>query len=164
MLLEGSCHCGVVRFRVESEAPYPFALCYCSICRKTAGSGGFAIPLSGDAATLRVEGAESVREYQPWMDHPKRTLKSPALRHFCGDCGTALWVSDPRWPELVHPHAGAIDTSLPEPPDRVHALMENKPAWVVAPVGPRDATFPEYPDTSLHDWHAERGLLNAEGD
>jgi hypothetical protein len=44
MLLEGSCHCGAIRFRVESETPYPYQACYCSICRKTAG-GGYAINL-----------------------------------------------------------------------------------------------------------------------
>jgi|GEM_PF-4579057 len=31
MLLEGSCHCKSVRFRLESRHPYPFNLCYCSI-------------------------------------------------------------------------------------------------------------------------------------
>jgi hypothetical protein len=41
MLLEGSCHCGAVNFRVESETPYQ--ACYCSICRKTAGGGGYSI-------------------------------------------------------------------------------------------------------------------------
>jgi hypothetical protein len=30
MRLEGSCHCGAVRFRVESETPYPYQACYCS--------------------------------------------------------------------------------------------------------------------------------------
>ncbi|MCL7942209.1 hypothetical protein M8009_18170 [Halomonas sp. ATCH28] len=34
MLLEGSCHCGAVHFRVDS--PHPYQRCYCSICRKTA--------------------------------------------------------------------------------------------------------------------------------
>lgn len=28
MLLEGSCHCGAIRFRVRSAHPYPFDLCY----------------------------------------------------------------------------------------------------------------------------------------
>ena len=40
MHLEGSCHCGKVRFSVKAPHPYPFNLCYCSICRKTAGGGG----------------------------------------------------------------------------------------------------------------------------
>lgn len=37
MKLEGSCHCGNVRFSCEAYAPVPFLHCYCSICRKTAG-------------------------------------------------------------------------------------------------------------------------------
>ena len=43
MQLEGSCHCAAVRFSVESHQPVPYLRCYCSICRKTAGTGGFAI-------------------------------------------------------------------------------------------------------------------------
>ncbi len=54
MLLEGSCHCGAVRFKVESRTPYPYLRCYCSVCRKTAGGGGYAINLMGDAASLRI--------------------------------------------------------------------------------------------------------------
>ena len=50
MHLEGSCHCGAVRFSVEAHSPVPFMHCHCSICRKTAGSGGYAINLGGDAA------------------------------------------------------------------------------------------------------------------
>ncbi|MCP4010552.1 MAG: GFA family protein, partial [Proteobacteria bacterium] len=30
MLLKGSCHCGAVKFELESAHPYPFNLCYCS--------------------------------------------------------------------------------------------------------------------------------------
>ena len=41
MLLEGSCHCGAIRFRVRSAHPYPFSLCYCNLCRKTGGGGGY---------------------------------------------------------------------------------------------------------------------------
>ena len=39
-LLEGSCRCGAVHFSVQSHTPYPYQLCYCAICRKTAGGGG----------------------------------------------------------------------------------------------------------------------------
>ena len=56
MKYEGSCHCGKVHFSVESKAPYPFMRCYCSICRKTAGSGGYAINLGARHDTLRIEG------------------------------------------------------------------------------------------------------------
>ena len=60
MNLKGSCHCGAVRFRLESAHPYPFNLCYCSICRKTAGGGGCAINIMGLAKTLRKRGRTRV--------------------------------------------------------------------------------------------------------
>jgi hypothetical protein len=127
MQLEGSCHCGAVRFRLESRHPYPFNLCYCSICRKTAGSGGFAINLSGDNETLEVEGREHLRIYQATVQRPGQEAphQSPGMRHFCGQCGTPLWLWDPRWPELVHPLASAIDTQLPVPPERTHLLLDS---------------------------------------
>jgi hypothetical protein len=55
MRLEGSCQCGKIRFRVESETPVPFMYCYCSICRKTTG-GAFGCTVMGKRDTLRVTG------------------------------------------------------------------------------------------------------------
>ncbi|MFL9457305.1 MULTISPECIES: GFA family protein [Nostocales] len=60
MLLKGSCHCGAVRLNVKSYHPYPFMRCYCSICRKTAGEGSYAINIVGDNTTLQVEGEENI--------------------------------------------------------------------------------------------------------
>ncbi len=53
--LNGSCRCGAVRFSCESHTPQPYQRCYCTICRKTAGGGGYAINLMGVAASLRIE-------------------------------------------------------------------------------------------------------------
>ena len=60
MLLEGSCHCQAVRFSVESHEPVPFMRCHCSICRKTAGTGGYAINLGAVYETLQVQGSALV--------------------------------------------------------------------------------------------------------
>ena len=54
MLIQASCVCGSVRFQVEADAPTPYLRCYCSICRKTAGSGGYAINLGARADSLRA--------------------------------------------------------------------------------------------------------------
>ena len=62
--LEGSCRCGAVHFTVISHTPYPYQLCYCSICRKTAGGGGFAINLMGDNKTLKVRGKKAIRIFR----------------------------------------------------------------------------------------------------
>ena len=59
-LLEGSCRCGAVHFSCESHTPVPYQHCYCSICRKTAGGGGYAINLGAVAASLKVEAAAGV--------------------------------------------------------------------------------------------------------
>ena len=119
MLLEGSCHCGAVRFKLRSVHPYPFNLCYCSICRKTSGGGGYAINLGGEFASLEVDGEANISVYRAIIDDQNgdESERSPAQRRFCKLCGSALWVWDPRWPELVHPHASAIDSELPVPPE-----------------------------------------------
>lgn len=159
MRLEGSCHCGAVRFACESEAPYPFMHCYCSICRKTAGTGGFAINLHADAGSLELEGEEHITVYRAYVDHPVREVRSEAERRFCRHCGSMLWVWDPAWPELMHPFASAIDTPLPAPPERTHILLDSKPDWVPVPEGPGERHFDGYPDESLMDWHQRHGLL-----
>lgn len=155
MKLEGSCHCGAVHFEVDAYAPVPYLRCYCSICRKTAGSGGFAINLGAHAAGMKLRGKRYLRVYQATLADGRT---SPARRHFCGRCGSALWVSDPRWPELVHPHAGAIDTPLPAPPEHVHMMLGSKPGWVAAEGRAGDVCVDAYPGESLADWHRAHGF------
>ena len=160
MKLEGSCHCKNVRFSLCSAHPYPFNLCYCSICRKTAGGGGYAVNLSGDSATLEVEGREHVRVYRARVrDIDSDALtESPARRHFCGVCGSALWVWDPRWPELIHPFASAIDTELPRPPQYTHLMLGSRASWVEPCEREGDRHFEAYPDESIAAWHERHGL------
>ena len=162
MLLEGSCHCGKVRFRVRSPHPYPYQRCYCAICRKTGGGGGYAINLGAEAATLRVTGKAQAKAYQARLKQPgdARATRSPAQRHFCGTCGSALWLWDPRWPELVHPFASAIDTPLPAPPETTHIMLGSKAPWVAVEAGPRDRRHRDYPAESIAEWHGRLGLTD----
>ncbi len=156
MLIEGSCHCGAVRFSVEAYAPVPYLRCYCSICRKTAGGGGYAVNLGAKAGTLRVEGEDSITVFHARIDGEE----SPAERRFCARCGSALWVSDRRWPDLVHPFASAIDTPLPEPPESEHIMLGSKAGWVRVDAHRAERRYDEYPDDSLEEWHRRHGLLD----
>jgi len=155
MKLNGSCHCRRVSFSLESDHPYPYNLCYCSICRKTAGGGGYAINLGGDADSLQLEGEANLKFYQAEIVDPDtgQTSLSPAQRHFCTHCGSALWAWDPRWPELIHPFASAIDTPLPIPPERTHLMLASRANWVELHAEPQDRQFEGYPDESIADWH-----------
>ncbi|MDQ0395881.1 GFA family protein [Labrys monachus] len=160
MLLEGSCHCRAVEFSLEAESPVPFMHCHCSICRKTAGSGGFAINLGGDAHSLKVKGREHLRVYHAIIrEEGQPDERSEAQRHFCGACGSPLWLFDPRWPDLVHPHASAIDTPLPKPPEMVEAALRYAPAWVDVPGGKNHIHCDTWPSESLAEWHKRHGLL-----
>lgn len=158
--LEGSCRCGAVRFRCDSHTSQPYHRCYCSICRKPAGGGGYAINLGADARTLRVEAAHDAKQVfraQVMQDDGACRLSS-AERHFCARCATTLWLFSPEWPELVHSFPSAVDTALPVPPASVHMMLRFNPSWVVPQIGADDAVFDLYPEESIEGWHRRRGL------
>ncbi|KAJ7297952.1 hypothetical protein O6H91_Y025700 [Diphasiastrum complanatum] len=131
------------------------SLCYCSICRKTQGGGGYAINLGGDAKTLSVKGGENISVYNAKIQDPdsSTTKISSANRRFCKKCGSCLWLDDPTWPELLHPFASAIDTELPVPPERTHLMVDFKAPWVQPTFGVKDKKFDCYPEESIADWH-----------
>jgi hypothetical protein len=150
MLLKGSCHCRAVRFSLRSETPYPYMWCYCSICRKTAGGGGYAINIMGSADSLKVKGR--TRAY--------RATRGGGERRFCPKCGSALWVWDRRWAEWIYPFASAIDTKLPLPPANQYIFLDSKASWSRLPKKRKgDRSFRAYPDEAIIDWHRKRGLM-----
>ena len=158
LLLEGSCRCGAVAFSCESHAPVPYQLCYCSICRKTAGGGAYAINLSAVAGTLKVSGKAKLGVYRAEIEDDGHVTLATGERSFCIRCATALWLHDPTWPDLLHPFASAIDTPLPNAPFRTHLMLRFKPAWAPLDRGPDDLTFDLFPDESIEDWHRRHGL------
>jgi hypothetical protein len=162
MQLQGSCHCGKVRFEVESLHFIPYQYCYCSICRKTQGGGGYAINLGADARTLKVHGRAHIKIYHAKIKNPEDTkaIQSSGERHFCQECGTGLWLYDPEWPDLVHPFASAVDTSLPVAPEHTHIMLEFKAPWVEVPTHLKDRKFQRYPRESIAGWHERLGLVD----
>jgi hypothetical protein len=151
MLLRGSCHCGAVHFSVDSETPYPYQRCYCSICRKTSG-GPFGINIMGVKKTLTVRGRRHMKMVHAVIREPgKRARRSGAERWFCAKCGTHLWLQDDEWPDGIWPNACAIDTPLPTPPSYVHLMLGSKPKWVA--VDGRGPKFRRYPELSIAEWH-----------
>lgn len=162
MKLKGSCHCQCVQFELESQTPYPQEKCYCSICRKTAGGGGYAIHLMGDYDTLKIKGKEYIRIYQAKIQDPEtgEVITGQGQNTFCKNCGSALWKYDPRWPNLVHPLASAIDSDLPITHEHSNILVSSAANWVPIPE-PSDSerVFDQYPDQSIYEWHASRKKL-----
>lgn len=159
MRLEGSCRCGAVRFVVESHTPAPYQLCYCSICRKQQGGGGYAVNLGADAHTLEIEGDAYLGLFRAEIEDAEGACKtSSGERRFCTRCGSALWLFDPTWPDLVHPFASTVDTDLPVPRQRTHLMLRYKANWVEPDVREGDLRFEEYPEESIEDWHRRNGM------
>ncbi|HUS53429.1 MAG TPA: GFA family protein [Thermohalobaculum sp.] len=159
MRLEGSCHCGCVRFSLDASSPVPYLRCFCSICRKTAGSAGFGINLGGWVKGMVVEGAKHICVYDPTGDRTEGSTNGSG-RRFCGNCGSPLWNWDGRWPDFIHPNAGAIDTPLPTPPAHVDMMLGSAVAWARSGLGEPEKAFNDYPDEALADWHQRHGLTS----
>ena len=153
--LEGSCACGKVSFTLRSHTPDPYMRCYCSICRKTDGGGGYAINVMGIADTLKLRGKQHISVWRATIDGKR----SEARRHFCKHCGSALYITDPHWPELIHPHASAIDKGLRTPKSVVHIMLGSKADWVTPERGGK--RFRNYPDLSIEDWHRKNKRWSA---
>lgn len=83
--------------------------------------------------------------------------KSEARRHFCGRCGSALWISDPRWAENVYPLASAIDTALPSPPENVHIMLDPAAPWIKIAKG--EVQFRKFTEEAIIEWHRRHRLL-----
>ncbi|KAI8342557.1 Mss4-like protein [Chlamydoabsidia padenii] len=160
MELKGSCHCEKVHFTVKSHTPTPFMRCYCSICRKTNGGGGYAINIMGVYKTLKVTGEEHLRTYQALRDKATDELCGNK-RYFCGECGCHLYAYNKKYADYVYPVASSIDTPLPTvnpASDVYHIMIKDKVNWVVLPDGVKH-TFDAYPDISLEDWHIKNKHL-----
>ncbi len=134
--------------------------CYCSICRKTQGGGGYAINIMGETKSFKVTGEQNVAVYRARIAEGKSGRKklSEARRHFCQKCGSSLWIWDPSWAEWVYPFASAIDTLLPKPIEEVEMMLDHAAPWADIPEGLDHAHFAEYPDESIADWHRKRLL------
>lgn len=157
MRIFGSCSCGAVRYAAESKHPVPYMRCYCSICVKTAGGGGYCINTSALLSTLEVTGPEHVKVYRATIVRGGKQVTSKHQRHFCAHCGSHLWAFHENWPDLIHPVAGSLDSQHPPPSENVHIMLGSKLPWVKIEGYPGDARFDEYPEKSIADFHDGRG-------
>ncbi|KAI8844968.1 glutathione-dependent formaldehyde-activating GFA [Chytridium lagenaria] len=177
-LLKGSCLCKRVTFACASYTPSPYMRCYCSLCRKTAGAGGYAINIMGQRKTLKVEGTEHLTLYQHQSDTKSEPSKNK--RYFCKHCSSPMWCMDDDYPDWFWPFASAVDTPLTKPKTIVHIFVGSMASWVDGPSlyegegdakkkiengssfvdkeGVRHMVFEGYPELSIKDFHLKHGL------
>ena len=114
----GACLCGEIRFEIEGEFER-FYLCHCEYCRKDTGSAHAANLLSSSATLKWVSGQDKVRQFN-----------LPSTRHsrsFCGNCGSALPLTQMNGKLLVVP-AGSLNSNVTIKPD-AHIFVASRAGW-----------------------------------
>jgi hypothetical protein len=116
--MEGGCHCGAVRYRIDGEA-ITHAICHCSDCRRHAGAPLVAWTMYPAAAVQLVKGQPKIY-----------TSSEHGRRHFCADCGTGLlYVNAHVLPGIIDVQSATYD----DPnviPARAHIQVAERISWM----------------------------------
>ncbi|MEE9291547.1 MAG: GFA family protein [Acidobacteriota bacterium] len=117
-VLEGSCHCGRVRYR--AVAPFgEMTNCHCTDCRKSHGAA-FATYIEVPRERFSyVQGEGELHSFQ---------AESGLQRYFCRNCGSIIWNGSSNPPEAYWITAGTLDTPIDRKPD-AHIFIRSKVPW-----------------------------------
>jgi hypothetical protein len=106
---DAACHCGQLRLTASGE-PLDVFLCHCLACQRRTGSA-FGVQAAFNAGQVEVTGR--------FHDHSRISDEADRREHvfhFCPDCGSQVFQSEPAEPELVVVAVGAFaDPSFPQP-------------------------------------------------
>ncbi len=134
MIVEGGCHCGAVRYRIEGE-PMTHALCHCTDCRRHAGAPMVSWAMFPENAVRTIKGALKVYASS---EHGRR--------HFCANCGTSLFYANSQ----VLPGIIDVQSSTFDDPDvlpaQAHIQVAERIGWMATAHGlPEFERFPTGP-------------------
>jgi hypothetical protein len=106
---DAACLCGQLRLEVEGE-PFAVSICHCLACKRGTGSA-FGMQAGYNADQVQVVGR--FNDYTRVSDEADR--KEHVL-HFCPDCGSKVFYTEPDEPDLVVVSVGAFaDPAFPPP-------------------------------------------------
>lgn len=112
MRVDGSCHCGRVRFEAEAD-PAKVTICHCTDCQSLTGSA-FRVTVPVAETDLRMLG-----------EAPKTYVKStadsghPRAQAFCADCGSPIYATSVgEGPKVYGIRVGTLRQRAELPPKR----------------------------------------------
>ena len=121
MSASGKCLCGNLAYRLAST-PLKLDVCHCKNCQRQAGAAFIpfvAVPL----VDMEISGSPKV-----FMDDDTVSGNTVA-RHFCGDCGSPLYVVVARAPKTAYVTSGTLDHTDHLSP-KCHGWTSTKHEWV----------------------------------
>ena len=134
-MYKGSCLCGKIRYRINSELR-DFGYCHCRSCRKTSGSAhGANAGVARQHFDLSDPGGV-LREYE----------SSPGkYRTFCSNCGSPIFAYLVATRELVRVRLGTLDTPF-DKRAKAHTFVGDKAPWYSI-----DGNLPQFSEWASRD-------------
>ena len=155
------CSCGQLRLGVAGD-PFVVSVCHCLACQRRTGSA-FGIQAAFRTDQVHVSGRST--KYARTSDEADRKVH---LFHFCPDCGSTVYYTEPDEPDLVVVMAGSFaDPSFPAPTESSYGARRHP--WAGLPAGIQQDAWEELRplyDAGDHAAVVERGreLLAAHPD
>ena len=120
-----ACSCGQLSLEAEGE-PFHVSICHCTACQRRTGSA-FGMQAGYRPGQITVSGRST--EYPRTSDEADRKLH---VFHFCPDCGSTLYYTEPDEPELVVVMTGTFaDPDFPMPITSGYHLRRHR--WIGLP-------------------------------
>ena len=120
-----ACHCGQLQLAVEGE-PFAVSICNCLACQRRTGSA-FGMQAGFRADQVQITGRYS--DYSRVSDEADRKVH---VFHFCPECGSQVFYTEPDEDELVVVSVGAFaDPSFPPPTESGYDSRRH--AWIGLP-------------------------------
>jgi hypothetical protein len=106
---EAACHCGQLRLEVDGD-PFVVSICHCRACQRRTGSA-FAVQAAFRSDQVRVVG-----RFNDFARVSDEADEKEHVFHFCPDCGSQVFYTEPDEPDLIVVSVGSFaDSSFPPP-------------------------------------------------
>jgi hypothetical protein len=122
---EAACHCGQLRLDVEDD-PFVVGICRCLACKRRTGSA------FGMQAAFTPEQVNVVGRYRTYQRISDESDRKPHDFHFCPECGSQVFYTEPDEPDLVVVSVGSFaDPSFPPPTEEGYG--SRRFPWLAVP-------------------------------
>jgi hypothetical protein len=106
---EAACHCGQLRLEVTGD-PFAVSICHCLACQRRTGSA------FGMQAGFRADQVQISGRFDDYARVSDEADRKEHVFHFCPDCGSQVFYTEPSEPDLVVVSTGAFaDPTFPPP-------------------------------------------------
>jgi len=126
----GGCLCGAVRYETVSD-PLHVTICHCRFCQRATGAAYMVEPVFRLGDLRIVSGAAATYR------HRSEGSGKMVSIHFCAACGTKLYLSFERFPEVCGVYAGTFDNPgwfEIRPDNAKHIFLEvARPGTIIPP-------------------------------